>query len=66
MDIKLMDLYLTEMSNSDLRKVAKGKKIDKIIDAYTDASDDQKKMIMDLVDDKTKKELQKMVDGGLL
>ena len=61
-----MDLYLTEMSNSDLRKVAKGKKIDKIIDAYTDASDDQKKMIMDLVDDKTKKELQKMVDGGLL
>ena len=61
-----MDIYLTEMNNADLKKIAKGDNIDKIIDAYTDANDDQKDMIMGLVDKKVKKQLNKMIDGGLL
>jgi len=62
----MIDVYLTEMDNVDLKKLVKSKKIDKIIDAYTEASKDQRKMIMKLVDDKTKEELEKFIEGGLL
>jgi hypothetical protein len=64
--MNILDIYLTEMNNADLKKLAKGDDIDKIINAYTKANDEQRDMIMSLVDKKIKKQLSKMIDGGLL
>jgi hypothetical protein len=64
--MKMIDIYLIEMNNANLKKISKGDNISKIIDAYTDANDDQKDMIMSLVDKNIKKQLSKMIDGGLL
>ena len=63
---KKLDMYITEMNNADLKKLTKGKNISKIVDAYTNADGKGKEAIMASVDVKTKKQLNKMIEGGLL
>ena len=62
----MIDLYLTEMNRSDIMKIVKTKDVSDIVELLSNASDKEKEMIMNLVDDKTKKKLDKFVEGGLI
>ena len=61
-----LDMYITEMNSADLKKLVNGKNISKIVSAYTNADDKGKEAIMASVDAKTKKQLDKMIEGGLI
>ena len=64
--LEKLDMYITEMNSADLKKLANGKNISKIVSAYTNADDKGKEAIMASVDAKTKKQLDKMIEGGLI
>jgi len=64
--MSMIDLYLTEMNRSDIMKIVKTKDVSDIVELLSNASDKEKEMIMNLVDDKTKKKLDKFVEGGLI
>ena len=61
-----MDIYLTEMTNVEIKKVIISKDFEKIVGMYKKASDGDKEKILNGLDDKTFKRIEKMIDGGLL
>jgi Mg/Co/Ni transporter MgtE len=61
-----LSLYINEMVGNDIRKAVKSKDISKIVDIMIDMDDDEKQEILQMVDKKTRQELEKMIEGGLI
>ena len=66
MNNMLLDLYLTEMNKNDLLKLVKGADLKNIIDVMSKSSDEDKSLILKSVDKNIKKQLDKMIKGGLI
>ena len=66
MDTKLLDIYLTEIKQNDLMKLVKDANLKNIIDVISNSTEEEKALILKSVDKDIKKELNKLIKGGLI
>jgi len=61
-----LDRYLYEFSNKDKLDLKIPCCIDEIVEMYNDSDNETRKQIMDAVEPDIRKELQDLIDGGII